>query len=39
MVSERDPDASFAVKNNETACGYKAHLAVDEDSGHGAKRR
>ena len=33
MVSERDPDASFTVKNNETSFGYKAHLAVDEESG------
>ena len=33
MVSERDPDASFTVKNDETSFGYKAHLAVDEESG------
>ena len=33
VVSERDPDASFTVKNNETSFGYKAHLAVDEESG------
>ena len=31
--SERDPDASFTVKNDETSFGYKAHLAVDEESG------
>jgi IS5 family transposase len=33
VVSERDPDASFTVKNGETSFGYKAHLAVDEESG------
>jgi transposase, IS5 family len=33
VVSERDPDASFTVKNGETHFGYKAHLAVDEESG------
>ena len=33
VVSERDPDASFTVKNDETYFGYKAHLAVDEESG------
>ena len=33
VVSERDPDASFTVKNDETSFGYKAHLAVDEESG------
>ena len=33
MVSERDPDTSFTVKNDETYFGYKAHLAVDEESG------
>ena len=33
QVNPRDPDASFTVKNDETYFGYKAHLAVDEDSG------
>ncbi len=33
QVNERDPDASFTVKNDETYFGYKAHLAVDEESG------
>lgn len=33
VVSERDPDASFTVKNGEAHFGYKAHLAVDEESG------
>ena len=33
VVSERDFDASFTVKNGETSFGYKAHLAVDEESG------
>ena len=33
VVSERDSDASFTVKNGETSFGYKAHLAVDEESG------
>ena len=33
VVSERDPDASFTVKTDETYFGYKAHLAVDEESG------
>ena len=33
VVSERDPDASFTVKNDETYFGYKAHLAVDKESG------
>jgi IS5 family transposase len=32
-VNPRDPDASFTVKNGETHFGYKAHLAVDEESG------
>ena len=31
MVSERDSDASFTVKNGETSFGYKAHLTVDEE--------
>lgn len=33
QVSGRDPDASFTIKNNKTYFGYKAHLAVDEESG------
>jgi IS5 family transposase len=33
QVNPRDPDASFTVKNGETHFGYKAHLAVDEESG------
>ena len=33
QVNPRDPDASFTVKNDETFFGYKAHLAVDEESG------
>ncbi len=33
VVSERDPEASFTVKNDETSFGNKAHLAVDEKSG------
>ena len=33
VVSERDPDASFTMKNGETHFGYKAHLTVDEESG------
>ena len=33
-LSERDPDASFTVKNDETPLAiYKLHLAVDEESG------
>jgi IS5 family transposase len=32
QVNPRDPDASFTIKNNETYFGYKAHLAVDEES-------
>jgi transposase, IS5 family len=32
QVNVRDPDASFTIKN-ETYFGYKAHLAVDEESG------
>jgi len=31
-VNPRDPDAGFAVKNDKTFFGYKAHLAVDEES-------
>jgi IS5 family transposase len=33
QVNPRDPDASFTVKKGETHFGYKAHLAVDEESG------
>ena len=33
QVNPRDPDASFTKKNGETDFGYKAHLAVDEESG------
>jgi len=33
QVNERDPEASFTKKNGETYFGYKAHLAVDEESG------
>ena len=33
QVNPRDPDASFTVKNGEMHFGYKAHLAVDEESG------
>jgi IS5 family transposase len=32
-VSERDPDAGFTRKNDETCFGYKAHIAADEGSG------
>ncbi len=32
QVNARDPDAGFTVKNGETYFGYKAHLAVDEES-------
>ena len=32
QVNPRDPDASFTVKNDETYFGYKAHIAVDEES-------
>jgi len=31
-VNPRDPDASFTVKNDKTYFGYKAHVAVDEQS-------
>jgi IS5 family transposase len=31
-VNPRDPDASFTVKNDKTYFGYKAHIAVDEES-------
>ena len=33
QVNPRDADASFTKKNGETYFGYKAHLAVDEESG------
>ena len=33
MGSERDPDASFAMTNDETSFGDKVHLTVDEESG------
>lgn len=33
QVNARGPDASFTVKNDQTYFGYKAHLAVDEESG------
>ncbi len=32
QVNARDPDADFTGKNGETHFGYKAHLAVDEES-------
>jgi IS5 family transposase len=32
-VSERDPEASWTKKNGKSHFGYKAHIAVDEDSG------
>jgi IS5 family transposase len=32
QVNARDPDAGFTVKNDKTYFGYKAHLAVDEES-------
>ena len=32
-VNPRDPEARFARKRDETYFGYKAHLAVDEESG------
>ena len=31
-VNPRDPGASFTVKNDKTYFGYKAHIAVDEES-------
>ena len=31
-VNPRDPDASFTIKNDKTYFGYKAHLAMDEES-------
>jgi len=33
QVNPRDADASFTKKNGKTYFGYKAHLAVDEESG------
>ena len=32
QVNPRDPDASFTIKNDKTYFGYKAHIAVDEQS-------
>ncbi len=32
QVNPRDPDASFTIKNDKTYFGYKAHIAVDEES-------
>jgi IS5 family transposase len=32
QVNPRDPDASFTIKNDKTWFGYKAHIAVDEQS-------
>src|SRR6202034_3390655 len=32
-VNPRDPEARFTRKRNKTHFGYKAHLAVDEESG------
>jgi IS5 family transposase len=32
-VNPRDPDARFSRKRDKTYFGYKAHLAVDEESG------
>ena len=32
-VSERDPEASWTKKNDESHFGYKAHIAVDQESG------
>ena len=32
-VNPRDPDARFTRKRDKTYFGYKAHLAVDEESG------
>jgi IS5 family transposase len=32
-VNPRDPDAHFSRKRDKTYFGYKAHLAVDEESG------
>jgi len=32
QVNPRDPDASFTKKNDKTYFGYKAHIAVDEES-------
>ena len=33
MVSERDPQAGWTKKNGKSRFGYKAHIAVDQDSG------
>lgn len=32
-VSERDPEAGWTQKNGESHFGYKAHIAVDQESG------
>ena len=32
-VNPRDPDARITVKRKTSYFGYKAHLAVDEESG------
>jgi transposase, IS5 family len=32
-VNPRDPDARFSVKRGKTCFGYKAHVAVDHESG------
>jgi len=32
-VSERDPEAGWTKKNDQSHFGYKAHIAVDQDSG------
>lgn len=32
-VSKRDPEAGWTKKNGKSHFGYKAHIAVDEDSG------
>ena len=32
-VNPRDPEARFTRKRDKTYFGYKAHLAVDEESG------
>jgi IS5 family transposase len=37
-VNPRDPDASFTVKNDKTYFGYKAHIAVDEESDLGHRQ-
>ncbi len=32
-VSERDPEAGWTKKNNESHFGYKAHVGIDQESG------